>query len=410
MDDVRPAWAQRIRAERRARGWSQAQAVAALRAHSDKELPGHDSMLRRWKSWEAGDHVPDSFHRPLIARTFGTVTGAFFPAEGRRDGPPEISAVTGMDTLDIVSRLHTSDVDAAMLDALRHTVDRLCSEYPYVPGAQLLAVGRQWLRKVVDLRTRRLTLSQHREVLVLAGWLALLVGCVEYDVGEGLAADSTRRAALSLGSEADNSEVMGWAHEMRAWAALTEGDHRGVIAASQAGTRIAGAQGVAVQLAAQEAKAWARIGDRRQTEIALDRGRTVLEKLPHPDNLDHHFVVDPGKFDFYAMDCYRMLGEDRLAETYAHEVLRLATDADGTERRPMRAAEARVTLGVVAARQGDLERAASYGRSALGAERQSLPSLLMVSRDLAAVLHQRYGSEREAQDYLAQIRILGRGS
>ncbi|MFC8145476.1 hypothetical protein ACFUKV_27580 [Streptomyces paradoxus] len=25
------------------------------------------------------------------------------------------------------------------------------------------------------------TLSQHREVLALSGWLALLVGCVEYD-------------------------------------------------------------------------------------------------------------------------------------------------------------------------------------------------------------------------------------
>jgi len=39
-------------------------------------------------------------------------------------------------------------------------------------------------------------------------------------------------------------------------------------------------QGVAVQLAAQEAKAWARIGDRRQTEVALDQGRRLLDVLP----------------------------------------------------------------------------------------------------------------------------------
>ena len=72
---------------------------------------------------------------------------------------------------------------------------------------------------------------------------------------------------------------------------------------------------MAIQLATQEAKAWARIGDRRSTEVVLDKGRRLLEAMPYPDNLDHHFVVDPTKFDFYMMDCYRHLAEDRLAET-----------------------------------------------------------------------------------------------
>jgi hypothetical protein len=35
--------------------------------------------------------------------------------------------------------------------------------------------------------------------------------------------------------------------------------------------------------------------------------------MPYPDNLDHHFVVDPTKFDFYMMDCYRHLAENRSA-------------------------------------------------------------------------------------------------
>jgi hypothetical protein len=106
---------------------------------------------------------------------------------------------------------------------------------------------------------------------------------------------------------------------------------------------------VAVQLAAQEAKAWARIGDRRQTEVALDRGRRLLDAMPYPENLDHHFVVDPTKFDFYAMDCYRLLADDKLAENLANEVIQASTDFDGRERAPMRLAEARITLGVVAA-------------------------------------------------------------
>ena len=203
-----------------------------------------------------------------------------------------------------------------------------------MPSGQLLIEGRSWLRRVVELHSKSLTLAQHREVLALSGWLALLVGCVEYDSGDRHAAESTRRAALSLATESDHAEVAGWAHEMRAWFALTTGDYRGVIAAAQAGAERAPHHSVAVQLAAQEAKAWARLGDRRQVEVALDRGRRLLEGMPHPENLDNHFVVDPAKFDFYAMDCYRLVGEDKLARTLAEEVLRVGTNFEGTGRAP----------------------------------------------------------------------------
>jgi hypothetical protein len=160
---------------------------------------------------------------------------------------------------------------------------------------------------------------------------------------------------------------------------LTTGNYHGVVTAAHAGIEAAPHNPVAIQLSAQEAKAWARIGDRRQTEVALDKGRRLLEAMPYPDNLDHHFVVDPTKFDFYAMDCYRHLAEDRLAGTLANEVIQASTDFDGTERAPMRLAEARITLGVVAARQGDLEQAIHHGTHALSAPRKSLPSLLVAA-------------------------------
>lgn len=51
------------------------------------------------------------------------------------------------------------------------------------------------------------------------------------------------------------------------------------------------------------------------------------------------------------------------------------------ERAPMRLAEARIILGVIAARQGDLEQAVHHEEQALNGPRKSLPSLAMVSRD-----------------------------
>lgn len=117
-----------------------------------------------------------------------------------------------------------------------------------------------------------------------------------------------------------------------AWINLTSDDYNGVVAAARAGTEVTPHHSVAVQLFAQGAKAWARLGDRRQTEVALDKGRRLLESLPYPENVDHHFVVDPTKYDFYAMDCYRTLADDKMAENLAAEVIQASTDFDGRER------------------------------------------------------------------------------
>ncbi|MEQ7008821.1 XRE family transcriptional regulator [Actinopolymorpha sp. B17G11] len=397
-----PAWAERIRRERVLRGWSQADAVRALLTHGGDSLPGREHVLRRWKSWEAGEHKPDDRYQGLIAATFGTARHAMFPV-GRRDASGELVAATGMDTLEVIARVRRSDLDGTTLDALRLTVDRLCTEYAYVPAEQLVVDGREWLGRVADLRDGRLTLAQHREVLSLAGWLALLVGCLEFDAGHEPAAEATRRAALSHGQESGDREIEGWAQEMRAWFALTSGDYRGVVAAARAGTEAAKDHSVSVQLAAQKAKAWARIGDRRQVEVALDRGRQILDALPYPDNVAHHFVVDPSKFDFYAMDCYRTLGDDAMAENLAEEVLRTTGD-----RSPMRRAEARFTLGVVAARTGNLEGAVDSGRAAIANARTSLPHFVMLGQELARHLQRRYPGEKDTHAFLEQLRALSR--
>ena len=109
---------------------------------------------------------------------------------------------------------------------------------------------------------------------------------------------------MSLGQEAEHGNIEAWEHGVRAWMNVTSGDYHDVVASARAGTEVTPHSAMSVQLAAQEAKAWARLGDRRQTEVALDRGRWLLDALPYTENLAHHFVVDPTKFDFYAMDCF----------------------------------------------------------------------------------------------------------
>ncbi|QYN26240.1 XRE family transcriptional regulator [Amycolatopsis sp. DSM 110486] len=393
---------------REARGWSQTEAAEQMRRHSSRALPETDHLARRWKAWELGENKPGREYAPIIAATLNTVTQSLFPPEEKPEAGLEILNATGMDTLEIVSRLQASDVNDATLEAVRITVDKLCSEYARQPPFELIGEGRQWLRRLVEMQEQRLNFRQRRDTLELAGWLALLVGCLEYDLGDRRAAEATRQAALSLGREVGSPGILGWAHEMSAWFALTAGDYRGVVAAGQAGEAAAENHSVSVQLIAQQAKAYARMGRREEMESTLERGRVALDKMEYPSNIDNHFVVDPSKYDFYVMDCYRHVGEDRMARELSDEVIRVSSGFNNQDRWPMRIAEAQITLGVVAAREGDLDEAVSYGRKAIGSGRKSLPSLAMVSQDLADVLRERYPGEREATEYLEQLRAIQR--
>ncbi|MGW5318544.1 XRE family transcriptional regulator [Nocardia thailandica] len=394
-----------MRSERDARGWSQADAVRAMRARSTHTLPTDQTLLRNWRRWESGDARPDDFYAPLIAAAFDTVTAAFFP-EPRINRDDELLSATGLDTLEFVGRLRMSDVSPATLDAVRITAERLCCEYAYADPARLHAEATAWLRRITSLLDGRLTLAQHREILVLAGRVALLVGCLDYDLGRRAAAEATRRAAHSLGAEAGHAEIVGWAAEMSAWFALTQGNFRGAIEVAEAAAAGTADLGVGVQLAAQRAKAWARLGDRRAVQRALDEGRAILSRLPHPADLDNHFVVDAAKFDFYAMDTCRVAGQDGPAERFARQVIRDATRPDGSVRNPMRVSEARLTLAVVAVRDHDLERAVAEGLAAFTTGRTSLPSLAWIAGEAAREIIERHPGDPRTHAFLDELRAL----
>jgi len=402
-------WATRIAKERAARGWSQAQAVSNLcvvyERATGKPAGTHESLVRQWKEWESG-RVRPRFWARYIASTFGTVADDLFadPPTGTVSDSL-LTASAGMDTAELVLRLQSSTLDSATLRAVDVTIDRLNNEYRLRPTIELRSEAQEWLRRLSILLDQRLSYTQHGELLAYAARLALLVGCVEYDSGASSAAETTRRFALDLATELDHRDLMGWAHEMAAWFALTAGDYNHVISASDLGMDIAGPRGVSVQLAAQTAKAWARLGNPRQAEVALDRGRTLLESLPRPSNPDDHFVIDPTKWHFYAMDVYRNIGRDPLAQVYAEEVLRLGTTETGEERSPMRNAEARITLAVIAERSGDHDTALTEGFKALRSARKSIPSLRMVASELSREFQKAgHGTDPDVAQFEAALR------
>ncbi|WP_020388549.1 helix-turn-helix domain-containing protein [Kribbella catacumbae] len=308
-------------------------------------------------------------------------------------------------TAELIQRMQASDTTASTLESLQSTVEELCCQYNHRDALELRQESHSWLLHVVGLLDRPVGLKAHADLLVTGGWLALLAGCVEYDLGMRTAAESTRRAAMQLGLEAGHPEIVGWGYEMTAWFALTQGRYRQAVEASQRGQAVAPRSTVHVQLIAQEAKAKARLGD-SGLQTVLDRGKDILDHLPHPDRPDNHFKVDPAKWDYYAMDVHRVARDDELATQYARAVIKDNITPDGAELSPMRIAECRLTLGVVAGREGDLEQAVGLGISGLKDGRQSKPPLQMIAAELDQELRQRFPSEGLVAEFEEALRSL----
>ena len=372
----------------RLRGGRSLRQVAALAAID----PGHLSRMVRGKR-PATIEAAIAIDRSL--RTKGEL--AILVAKTQTD-TVAAADIQPWETAELLQRVQASDTSPATLERLHATIYELCCEYPTREAGRLRKEAQGWMREIVQLLHRPVGLAAHQELLVAAGWLALLAGCLEYDMGIRAGAEATRVAARQLGDEGGHPEIVGWAYEMAAWFALTQARHKGVLDAAQAGKGSAPGGSAAVQLLGQEAKAYARLGDVDAVREALGRGRSLLDSMPTPSRPDHHFIVDPDKWDFYAMDAYRIAGDDERAAHHARQVLVLGGAPD-QERSPMRMAEARLTLAAVAAREGDLEQAVTTGISALGGQRKSLPSLLMVGGELDEELRERYPAESGTADF-----------
>lgn len=351
--------------------------------------------------WETTRQIPNeeqvrALDAALSAR--GELIGiAHLDAIDARDAVPE-------ETRDLLARLKSADVAPPTLERLEATAFELCCRYPVAPAAELRREAQAVIRHAAGLLRRPTGLREHRELLAQAGWLALLIACLEYDLGMSRAAEATRTVARELADEAGHGEIIAWSHEIGAWMALTNGRLDDVVAESRMGIAAAPNGSGAVQLHAQGAKALARIGDMAAVREALDNGRAVLDRRPDPHRLEHHFVVDPAKYQFYAMDVYRLAGDDARAAEYAREVLRLGTRPDGSEASPMRMSEARFTLGIAEARKGNLEGAHEYGIAALNGTRRSLPTMLMVGSELEDEMRRLFPGSGLADDLGERLR------
>jgi tetratricopeptide (TPR) repeat protein len=401
-----PAWAERLRAERRRRLWSKKEMAVRLLAAAGEAAPNfasRDGLIRMIGYWEKAERHVNDRYRTLYCRAFELAEDDLFRSTHDLPLGPLRRESTVVDTLELARLAAASDLGPGTIESIGESVDLLCRAYPSTPGTVLRERTGRRLRQVVELLGKRVSLGQHRELLVQAGWLSALLSCVHYDLGQVEDAEAARQATAQMGREAGHADLQAWALEMAAWFALVEGRYEAVVERARAGQALAPEGSALVQLTLQEAKGHARLGNRADALDALARGAAILDRLPRPRHPEHHFVFDHEKLVFYAATIHTWLGDDDLARSYAETIISGHVRPDGSSRAPMRVANARMDLALVHARRGDLDAAVAEGTAAFDYERRSLSDLVARGGDLSAALTSRYGGERLVDEFLDRL-------
>jgi len=290
--------------------------------------------------------------------------------------------------LELARRSEASDVGPHTIGRLELVVDNLAIAYPGTPPAELLGRVRAYLAYVGQLLDTRTTLTQHRGLLVVNGWLSLLAATCLIDLHHDAAASAHLRTAAQLAHDTEHAEIAAWCLETRAWQVLTDGDYRRAADLAQAAQRVAPRESSAfIQATAQEGRAWARLGAADETRATLARVETLVSPLPMPDRPEHHYRYDPAKSEAYTATTLAWLG-DPAAESYARHVLaRLESTINGPPR-PRRAASARLDLSLALIATGQHDEAAGTALDAITSGR-IVPSNYWRAREVIRAVAER---------------------
>jgi tetratricopeptide (TPR) repeat protein len=377
------------------KGTRQAKAVEIFERVSDGlHIPGRMLGIGR-RGWEVSNSRGLS---SSPSPDFGSLALPLNVAAADRESPNEDEPGEDSEILLLIQEADRSDIGSGTIESMYTVFDKLCRDYPSVPAPELQWKLKRHYRRIMQLRQGRITFAQHKELLALSAWATALLACVDWDLNQREAAETARAATLRFAKEIDHSELKAWSYEMQAWFALTEGRYSDVTSIAKAAQTIGGENSAIVQLVMQEARGWARLGNQKATESAINRGHDLLQRLP-AIHYPRHFIYDRTKFPFYAASCYQWLGDYEKAEKFALQVIQECEMNGTTERSPMRLADTHITLSLIYLNRGDLDAALESGFKALAYERKSGPSLLIRAAELDGALSHGHPTDRHAKEF-----------
>ncbi|MGP8302157.1 helix-turn-helix transcriptional regulator [Streptomyces inhibens] len=307
--------------------------------------------------WENGKTDPQPWQRPKIAKALEITTNALdallipdacmspqTPSAWLAVTPP--ASDDEFDAFELARRVSASDVGKETLSRLENAFDELAMKYPTSPPQELLERVRKHSSYVAHLMDARMTLSEQRRLYIVGGWFQLLGATLHIDLNQEHSATARLQTAATLAQHAEFPEIEAWCYETDAWRVLTDGDYSRALELSQVAQQLAPpGSSAAIQATAQEGRARARLGERKETYVAIDRVQRMSDSLIQRKGTEHHYQYDAGKSLAYTATTLAWVG-DPAAENCAREVIAKLAPADDIHKWPRRVASANIDLSL----------------------------------------------------------------
>lgn len=256
-----------------------------------------------------------------------------------------------------------SNVGPETLDQLRDEVSRLAGAYPQQPLPALLGD----LTDLQDVAFRVLEGRQRpaetRELYLLAGAITGMLAKASHDLGDPHAAMTQARTAYICADNADHHGLRAWTRGLQSMVAYWAGWPHEAVRYAQLGAEPAGliTGTTAVWLPAQEARAWAVLGDQEAASAAIMRAERARDGV-RPDDLDALggiLTFTRPRQLYYAADARVWLaGEEHRAEQAATDAITAYEQATSAEQSFSDLAGSRADQALARVRRGELDGAA----------------------------------------------------
>ncbi|WP_169814125.1 helix-turn-helix domain-containing protein [Actinomadura kijaniata] len=413
-DERRRAVGERLRAERRRRGWLKPETARRLRdALTSSQRPDLDTLISYIKRWEAGRSGISERYRAAYAAAYGVPEDILFdPLHSLERSVHPARPAPEEDVVELAAWLEQSDVGDGMIRYLETATRRLTFDYARQPPLEVLQEATALQAKVTKiLRGGRQRIAQTQALLTISAELFAVINLLAGDVGRYRLADAYGYAAWTCADEADCDTVRALVLCAQSKTARWEGRYRDAAGLARRGFELAPATARGrVLLAVSEATALQSSGDIEAAHEALARARTAADAPGAADQTADAWSCPRARQETYALQ----VGLGARDPAAMLRSVQAADDAwaDGDQWVYGTWAQVRIGAALAHVMTGDAEGAAAELNPVLdlGDEYRVVTIIGRMSEIGQRLRHSRYKGDRHAADLREKISVFQAGS